>query len=77
MTENTEDILLLLQASSEQYALGKHCSAEELKEHLREKCNLQELDVGYDLLTVLGTFCTKDCVSSEDLCKLLKTEEGK
>lgn len=28
------------------------------------------------LLTGLGTFCTKDCVSSEDLCKLLnKTKE--
>jgi hypothetical protein len=30
----------------------------------------------YDLLlTGLGTFCTKDCVSSEELCKLLKEKE--
>jgi hypothetical protein len=26
-------------------------------------------------LTGLGTFCTKDCVSSEDLCGLLKEKE--
>lgn len=30
----------------------------------------------YDLLlTGLGTFCTNECVSSEELCKLLKTKE--
>jgi hypothetical protein len=28
------------------------------------------------LLTGLGTFCTSDCVSSEDLCKLLKEKDG-
>lgn len=28
-----------------------------------------------DLLTTCGTFCKNDCVSSEDLCKLLKPKE--
>ena len=27
------------------------------------------------LLTGLGTFCTSDCVSSEELCELLKEKE--
>lgn len=27
------------------------------------------------LLTGLGTFCTNECTSSEDLCKLIKKKE--
>lgn len=27
-----------------------------------------------DLLTTCGTFCVKDCTTSEELCKLLKTK---
>lgn len=41
-------------------------------DHCQGPIFLEDYDL---LLTGLGTFCTNDCVSSEDLCKLLKTKE--
>lgn len=41
-------------------------------DHCTGPISLEDYDL---LLTGLGTFCTKDCISSEELCKLLKEKE--
>lgn len=68
MTLNPEDMPII-----EGLDLSK-CSKYEPLEDVHWIVDYKRMQKDLDLLTTCGIFDTKECISSEELCKLLKTK---